>query len=65
MLAGGYNHRTVKSHRPKDFSESQEIARRGGSYAGRVTPDIEKDIDRPVIISQNATQLNAVVVGMI
>ena len=47
------------------FSESQKIARRGGSYAGQVRQDIEKDTGRPVITSQNAAQLNAVVVDMI
>lgn len=49
----------------KGFSESQKIARRGGSYAGQVRQDIEKDTGRPVITSQNAAQLNAVVVDMI
>ena len=54
-----------KAHQPEGFSESQKIARRGGSYAGQVRQDIEKDTGRPVITSQNAAQLNAVVVDMI
>ncbi len=49
----------------RGFSESQTIARRGGSYAGQVRQDIEKDTGRPVITSQNAAQLNAVVVDVI
>ena len=35
------------------------------SYAGQVRQDIEKDTGRPVITSQNAAQLNAVIVDMI
>ena len=54
-----------KAHQPEGFSESQTIARRGGSYAGQVRQDIEKDTGRPVITSQNAAQLNAVVVDVI
>ena len=54
-----------KAHQPEGFSESQKIARHGGSYAGQVRQDIEKDTGRPVITSQNAAQLNAVVVDMI
>ena len=54
-----------KAHQPEGFSESQNIARRGGSYAGQVRQDIEKDTGRPVITSQNASQLNAIVVDMI
>ena len=65
MLAEATTTELSKAHRPEGFSESQKIARRGGSYAGQVRQDIEKDTGRPVITSQNAAQFNAVVVDMI
>lgn len=65
MLAEATTTELSKAHQPEGFSESQKIARRGGSYAGQVRQDIEKDSGRPVITSQNAAQLNAVVVDMI
>ena len=65
MLAKATTTELSKAHQPEGFSESQTIARRGGSYAGQVRQDIEKDTGRPVITSQNAAQLNAVVVDVI
>ena len=65
MLAEATTTELSKAHRPEGFPESQKIARRGGSYAGQVRQDIEKDTGRHVITSQNAAQLNAVVVDMI
>ncbi|MBE5702644.1 BRO-N domain-containing protein [Blautia luti] len=65
MLAEATTTELSKAHQPEGFSESQKIARRGGSYAGQVRQDIEKDTGRPVITSQSAAQLNAVVVDMI
>lgn len=65
MLAEATTTELSKAHQPEGFSESQTIARRGGSYAGQVRQDIEKDTGRPVITSQNAAQLNAIVVDVI
>ena len=65
MLAEATTTELSKAHQPEGFSESQTIARRGGSYAGKVRQDIEKDTGRPIITSQNAAQLNAVVVDVI
>lgn len=65
MLAEATTTELSKAHQPVGFSESQKIARRGGSYAGQVRQNIENDTGRPVITSQNAAQLNAVVVDMI
>ena len=65
MLAEATTTELSKAHQPGGFSESQKIARRGGSYAGQVRQDIENDTGRPVMTSQNAAQLNAVVVDMI
>ena len=65
MLAEATTTELSKAHQPDGFSESQQIAHRGGSYAGQVRQNIEKDTGRPVITSQNAAQLNAVVVDVI
>lgn len=65
MLAEATTTELSKAHQPDGFSESQRIAQRGGSYAGQVRQDIERDTGRPVITSQNAAQLNAVVVDVI
>ena len=65
MLAEATTTELSKAHQPEGFSESQTIARRGGSYAGQVRQDIEKDTGRPVITSQSAAQLKAVVVDVI
>ncbi len=65
MLAEATTTELSKAHQPDGFSESQQIAQRGGSYAGQVRQDIERDTGRPVITSQNAAQLNAVVVDVI
>ena len=65
MLAEATKTELSKAHQPEGFSESQKIARRGGSYAGQVRQDIENDTGYPVVTSQNATQLNAVVVDTI
>ena len=65
MLAEATTTELSKAHQPEGFSESLKTARRGGSYAGQVRQNIEKETGRPVITSQNAEQLNAVVVDMI
>ena len=65
MLAKATTTELSKAHQPEGFSESQKIARRGGSYAGQVRQDIENDTGYPVVTSQNAAQLNAVVVDTI
>ena len=65
MLAEATTTELSKAHQPEGFFENQKIARRGGNYAGQVRQDIEKDTGRSVITSQNAAQLNDVVVEMI
>ena len=66
MLAEATTTELSKAHQPEGFSESQKIARRGGGYAGqRYDGDIENDTGYPVVTSQNAAQLNAVVVDTI
>ena len=65
MLAEATTTELSKAHQPQGLTESQQIARRGGSYAGQVRQNIESDTGKPVITTQNAAQLNAVVVEMI
>ena len=65
MLAETTTTELSKAHRPEGFEESRTIARRGGKVAGDARRAIEADTGRPVPTSQNATQLNAVVVDMI
>ena len=65
MLAEATTTELSKAHQPEGFSQSQRIARRGGSYAGQVRQSIEEDTPRPVVTSQNAAQLNTVVTQMI
>ncbi len=61
MLAEATTTELSKVHKPKNFEENQEIAKRGGSYAGQVRENIEKDTGRPVITSKNASELNLLV----
>ena len=65
MLAEATTTELSKVHQPQGFEENREIAKRGGSYAGETRKSIEADTGRPIITSQNAAQLNAVVTGMI
>ncbi len=65
MLAEATTTELSKVHQPQGFDESREIAKRGGKYAGETRKSIEADTGRPIITSQNAAQLNAVVVDMI
>ncbi len=50
---------------PQTFQENMEVARQGGEIAGIAREALEARTGRPVITSQNAAQLNAVVTDMI
>ena len=50
---------------PQGFDQSKDVAKRGGSIAGDARAALEKQLGRPVITSQNASQLNHVVTQMI
>lgn len=65
MLAEATTTELSKVHQPQGFAESREIAKRGGSYAGETRKSIEADTGRSIITSENAAQLNAVVIGVI
>lgn len=65
MLAEVATTELSKGQQPKGFAENKEVARRGGRIAGQARQAIEADSGQPVITSQNAAQLNAVVTQVI
>ena len=54
-----------QQEQPIGFEQSRSIAQRGGSVAGNARKDLEAQLGRPIITSQNAQQLNHVVTEMI
>ena len=65
MLADVATTELSKGQQPEGFAENKEVARRGGRIAGQARQAIEADSGQPVITSQNAAQLNAVVTQVI
>lgn len=65
MLAEVSTTEISKREEPEGFAENLEIARSGGEIAGDARRAIEKRTGKPVITSQNAAQLNAVVTQVI
>ena len=65
MLAEATTTELSKTHEPQGLAENQNIARQGGQIAGNARKEIEEKTGRPVITSQNATELNAVVTKLI
>ena len=65
MLAETSTKDISKKERPEGFSESMKVARRGGKVAGIARTALEAETGEPVITSQNAAQLNAVVTDVI
>ena len=65
MLAETSTKDISQASKPETFEENIEVARRGGNVAGIAKQALEAETGKPVITSQNATQLNAVVTGMI
>ena len=65
MLAEASTRDISKVSKPQGFSENQEVARRGGQVAGVARNALEKETGKPVITSQNALQLNQLVVDVI
>lgn len=54
-----------QQEQPEGFEANKRIAQAGGSIAGNARMDLEQRLGRPVITSQNAAQLNHVVMQMI
>ena len=65
MLAEVSTTEISRVQQPQTFEENRSVAQRGGTVAGEARRSIEAQTGQPVITSQNAVQLNAVVTGMI
>lgn len=65
MLAEVATTKLSKGQQPEGFAENKAVAQRGGRIAGHAREAIEADSGQPVITSQDAAQLNAVVTQMI
>ena len=65
MLAETSTKDISQASKPETFEENIKVARRGGNVAGIAKQALEAETGKPVITSQNAAQLNAVVTGMI
>ncbi|MCD7805004.1 MAG: Bro-N domain-containing protein [Oscillospiraceae bacterium] len=65
MLAESTSTEISKQQKPTSFDENMRIAKSGGEAAGEARKAVEARTGVPVITSQNATQLNAVVTDMI
>ncbi len=65
MLAEATTTELTKVQNPQGLAENQKVAREGGSIAGNARKDIEDRTGRPIITSQNAKQLNGVVLDLI
>jgi hypothetical protein len=65
MLAEASTTEISKAAQPQSFEENRDVAQKGGKIAGDARKAVEKKTGKPVITSENAVQLNAVVVDMI
>lgn len=65
MLAESTSTEISKSEKPSSFEESHAIAKRGGIAAKEARLAVEQQTGKPVITSQNAAQLNAVVTNLL
>ena len=65
MLAEASTRDISKATKPDGFAENVKVAKRGGNVANVARQQLEAETGHPVITSQNAVQLNAVVTEMI
>lgn len=65
MLAETSTRDISKASKPVGFDESIKVAKRGGNVANVARQQLEAETGQPVITSQNAAQLNAVVTEII
>lgn len=65
MLAETSTKDISQKEQPEGFEESRQVAKRGGRVAHIARQALEAETGEPVITSQNATQLNAMVTQMI
>ena len=60
-----YYNAVFKGSPTNNFQENLDVAKAGGSVAGRAREDIESQSNTPVITLQNATQLNQVLIDLL
>ena len=65
MLAETSTTDISKAEQPQSFSENMDVARKGGEVAGIARKALEERTGKPVITTKNASQLNAIVTGLI
>ena len=65
MLAETSTKDISQKEQPEGFEESRQVAKRGGRVAHIARRALEAETGEPVVTSQNAVQLNAVVTQMI
>lgn len=65
MLAEATTTELSKTHNPKGLEENRQIAKEGGAVAGNARKDIEQRTGKPVISSQNATEMSDLVTDLI
>ncbi len=65
MLAEASTKEISESENPQTFEQNRAVANRGGKVAGDARKSIETQTGKPVITSQNAAELNEVVVKAI
>ena len=65
MLAEASTRDISKATKPDGFAENVKVAKRGGNVANVARQQLEAETGLPVITSQSAAQLNAVVTEMI
>lgn len=65
MLAETSTTDISKAEQPQSFSENMDVARKGGEVAGIARKALEERTGKPVITARNASQLNAIVTGLI
>ena len=65
MLAEATTTELTKDKNPEGLEENCKVSRQGGRIAGNTRREIEEEIGRPVVTSQNAVQLNGVVTDLI
>ncbi len=65
MLAEASTTDISKEEHPQGLSENIKVAKRGGSVAKVARQALESETGKPVITSQNATELNKVVIDLI
>ncbi len=65
MLAEATTTELTKTENPQGLAENIVVAQAGGEVAGDARRSIEARTGRPVITSENAAQLNAVVTNLI